>query len=268
MADTYWFKQANDPLFAELEWNKPERRDQAGKLLIIGGDQHNLNAPAEAFTHARTAGIGAIQVALPDKTKRMVAKSLPEALFLPSTPSGEFSTDGEVELLDHAVWADTILMPGDSGRNSQTTILFEDLLRSYKDQITLTRDAVDILSNHPKALLERPYTTLIVSFAQLQKLLKNYSYPQAISFTIDLVKLVELLHELSQNSAAIIVTEHQNQLIVASAGKVSTTKLNTPAEEPPHWRIKTASLSACYQTWYPAQTFEALTHACFTVANQ
>lgn len=259
MEPIYWRKQTEQPLFPELEWNKPERRDHAGKLLIVGGDMHNLTAPATAYATTKRTGIGTIKLALPDKTKRLVGETLPEALFLPSTTTGELSHKGSVELLDHAIWADSLLMPGDNGRNSETTILFEDILRAYKERAVLTRDAVDILSNHPKELLNRVKTTLIISFAQLQKLVKNSSEPIPLLYSMDLVSFVEFLHVFTQKIQADIVTLHHQQLIVASHGAISTTKVNF--DDTKHWRNELASIAVCFQTWNPNKPFEALTQA-------
>lgn len=267
MSGNFWRRQAVQALFPELEWNKPERRDHAGKLLIIGGDMHNLAAPAAVFATTKHVGIGAVIVALPDKTKRLVGDTLPEALFLPSTITGEFSHKGSTELLDHAIGADAILMPGDNGRNSETTVLFEDILRAYNERIVITRDAVDILSGSPSALFERPKTTLVVSFAQLQKLIKNSGEPTALVYSMDLVQLVEFLHTFTQKSKADIVTLHQNQLIVASHGAISTTK-TTFDETEKRWRNDLASTAVCYQTWNPHKPFEALTHSAHLVTTQ
>lgn len=264
MDTTYWQKQGSKPLFPELEWNKPERRDQAGRLLIVGGNTHALSAPAKAYDQALQTGIGAAKIVLPDKTKQLVGPTLPDAVFLPSTNSGEFSQEGSQELLQYAQWADTILLPGDNGRNSQTTILFENLLNSSTGQIIATRDAIDSLINTPQTLFGRPQTTLVVSFAQLQKLIKQLSSPQALTYTMDLAQLVDALHELSQKYPAGFVTVHHNQLITAANGNLSTTKLPARAEPPP-WRLNTATYAACYQTWYPDELFKALTYSAHLV---
>jgi len=259
MEHTYWHRQTEKALFPELEWNKPERRDHAGRLLIIGGDMHNLAAPATAFAITKRTGIGTIKLALPDKTKRLVGDTLPEALFLPSTLTGEFSHKGGVELLDHAAWADSLLMPGDNGRNSETTILFEDILRAYNERVVLTRDAVDILSNNPTAMFERERTTLVVSFAQLQKLVKHYGEVSSLQYSMDLLQLVEFLHVFSQKIQADIVTLHEKQLIVASHGAISTTKVDFSDKK--HWRNELASIAVCYQVWNPHKPLESLTQA-------
>lgn len=263
-----WHKQTDKPLFPALDWNKPERRDQAGKLLIIGGDIHNLGAPALAYDIVKQTGIGDTRVILPSKARSLLPKELQnEFIFLPSTVSGELSIEGENELLEFTAWADSILLPGDSGRNSQTAILFQNLLATYNERVIITRDAFDLLNNSVDQLLERPRTTLVVSFAQLQKLVKNFNEKIALTFTMDLVKMVEYLQNFTNRVNADIITFHHNQYIAASNGVVSTTKLTQPANQPPTWRVQAASIAACYQTWNPNHPFEALTHTAYFLSQ-
>jgi ADP-dependent NAD(P)H-hydrate dehydratase / NAD(P)H-hydrate epimerase len=262
----YWFKQSDKPLFPDIEWNKPERRDQAGRLLVLGGSRQALSAPAESYELANKAGIGQVLIALPDKVKRLVGSTLPDAVFLPSTSTGEFNQDGESELLDYARHSDTLLLPGDVGRNSQTTILLEQLLQKYTGELVITRDALDLITPS-KIIFSRPHTTIVASLAQLQKLLKESAIATAITFTMDLVKLVDVLHELTASYKLNIITFHQGQFVVASNGNVSTTKKHDASnEEPEHWRTKIATLAACYLTWNPQKQFEALTYTAFMTA--
>ncbi len=268
MLDDTWQKQGSQSLFPELEWNKPERRNQAGKLLIVGGDMHNLVAPASTFEAVKKIGIGDVKIVLPSKAKRFLPKDmLSQFIFLPSTATGEFSLDGENELLEQAAWADSILLPGDSGRNSQTAILFQNLLTAYVERIIITRDALDTMSSSPTEMLQRPRTTLIASFAQLQKLIKNYGDTTPLAYSMDLVKLVESLQKFTSHTMADIVTLHLDQIIVASGGKVSTTKLIKPVDESTKWRLTTASHAACYQTWNPKKPFESLSHISYLVSQ-
>lgn len=260
----YWHKQTSS-LFPELEWNKPERRNQAGRLLIIGGNMHNLSAPSKSFDTAKRTGIGDIHLILPSKTKRLVAAALPEAYFLPSTYSGEFSSKGSFELLEHALWADTVLIPGNVGRNSQTSILLEDLLRSYSSRVVLSCDSIDALASSTQFLLQRKNTTLVANFAQLQSLIKQTDTPVAITYTMDLTRIVEVLHSVTTQFASDIVTLHQNQLLVASNGLVSSTKVSSEISK--SWRVTYASLASCFQTWNPENTFKALTHSAHCLAT-
>lgn len=260
MDHTYWHKQTDKSIFPELEWNKPERRDQAGRLLIIGGYLHNLNAPAQSYEIATKQGIGSVKVALPDKTKRLLGGALDAAVFLPSTPSGELSREGLDELLEYSGWADTILLPGDIGRNSQTTLLISDLIENTTAQLVISRDAIDILQNAPQVIAKREKTTLVLSFAQLQKLCQNLKLPNALVFSMDLIKMIEFLHQFTEEYPCNIVTLHQNNLTVAVKGKVSATDLDQFEDS---WRLRMSAISACYQTWNPTKPFEALTHSAF-----
>ena len=58
MDQTYWHKQSDKPLFPELEWSRPENKQQAGKLLVIGGNKFGFVEPSEAFAAAEKAGVG------------------------------------------------------------------------------------------------------------------------------------------------------------------------------------------------------------------
>lgn len=67
----YWQKQTEKALFPEIEWSKPERKDQAGRILIIGGSQGNFRAVALAYETALRSGAGAVKVLVPDVLKRL-----------------------------------------------------------------------------------------------------------------------------------------------------------------------------------------------------
>ena len=94
----YWQRQDKKPLFPEIEWNKPERRDQAGKLLIIGGSAGNFRAVALAYEAALKAGIGQVKVLVPDSLKKMIPPIITDIIFAPSNISGSFSMDAEANL--------------------------------------------------------------------------------------------------------------------------------------------------------------------------
>lgn len=263
MSAQTWLKQSSDQLFEQLEWDKPERKTHAGKLLILGGHIHALTAPAKSYQLAESLGIGQQKVCLPSKAKSMLGEVPFDAVFLPSTTSGEFSKDGLGELLQYSQWADTVLLPGDIGRNSQTTMLIDELVRSYGGQIVITKDALDLLSSDPRLLLNRNKTTIVASIAQLQKLVKNINFDQPIIFNMDLTKLVDLMSNLSKSYNCSFVTLHQNQFLVAHDGKLSTTKRATEPTDAVSWRNSFATHAAVYQTWYPNKPFESLTNCAF-----
>lgn len=253
----YWQKQTpGKPLFPELEWSKPENKLHAGKLTIIGGNLHGFSAPATAFTEAEKAGIGSTRVVLPNAIQKTVGSFMPEADFAPSTPSGSFAAAALDTWLEHAGWADAVLLAGDLGRNSETAIVLEKFLAKYPGMIIITKDALDYCLETPQLVLGRADTTVVASFAQLQKLAKNTPFTKAFTFEMGLVQLVEHLHEFTTTSGTHIMTKYHDTFVVASNGRVSTTKAENNDDI---WRTKTAARAAVWQLQHPTSAFEALT---------
>ncbi|HTB48535.1 MAG TPA: hypothetical protein VK712_00445 [Verrucomicrobiae bacterium] len=255
----YWVKQtAEEPLFPDLLWSRPENRAQSGKLLIAGGNAHSFAAAGEAYSEAVAAGIGTARVTLPDSLQKTVGRVFEAGEYAPSTPSGSFSQQALAELLARAHWADAVLLAGDFGRNSETAILLEQFTTKYVGQLALVQDAVDYFVTEPAAVLERQDTLLVISFAQLQKLAAKAQFATAFTSTMDFLHLIDALHVFSQQHQAALIVKQLQTVFVAVRGQVSTTKLaeNIDVEE-----VKTA---ACASVWWlqnPHKPFQALSTA-------
>lgn len=259
MSTDYWYKQdATKPLFPELEWSKPENKLHAGKLLVIGGNLHGFSAPANAYAAAEKAGIGTTRVILPDAIRKSVKAFMPEADFTPSTPSGSFSIKSLDAFLEHAAWSDAVLVAGDLGRNSETAIALETFTSKYSGLLTLTKDAVDYVLETPDSILGRADTLLVMSFAQAQKLFVNAKFKTPITFDMDLLHLVAVLHDFTLTHNVHIILKHRDVILAASGGKVSSTKLSTNKEI---WRVDTAATAAVWWLQHPTDAFKALTTA-------
>ncbi len=257
MEHTYWQKQSVDkPLFPDIEWSKPEQKSQAGKLAIVGGNKLGFAGVAEAYKVSLEAGVGQVKVLLPDALKKSVPHAVIDANFAPSNTSGGFSADAKAELRAISEWADALLIVGDLGRNSETAVLFEQFLSDYQKPVTLTRDSVDLIKNNPKLLAERPDTLLVLSFAQLQKLFQGVYYPKMLTFSMQLTQLVENLHKFTITYPVTIATLHNDNLLVAHGGNVTTTKWQNPMAI---WRGTTAATAASYWLWNQKKPLEAVT---------
>lgn len=256
-ARDYWARQSADkPLFPDLLWSRPENRRQAGKLLIAGGNAHGFAAAADAYAEAQATGIGTARVLIPDSLQKTVGKIFAEGEYVPSTPSGSFSRKALAELLTLSQWADAVLLAGDFGRNSETAIVLEQFASKYEGPLTVTRDAADYFIKMPQKLLDRSETLLVLSFAQLQKFAAGAGATAAFTFDMDLIRLVEMLHDFSRRHQAAIITKHLDTLFVSLGGRVSTTKLEQYREI---WRVQTAATAAVWWLQNPSKTFEALT---------
>ena len=252
---SYWQKQSSTkPLFPEIEWNKPEQRSHAGKLAIIGGNKLGFVAIRDAYEVASELGAGQIRAVLPDVLKRTIPPSVSDTIFVPSNPSGGFSREALPEFQAACAWADLCLLIGDAGRNSETAMSFEALLES-DSRVVITRDAVDLLMPAMGRFVDRENTTFVISFAQLQKIFQSVYYPKIISFSMQLLQLVETLHKFTITYPVTIVTFHQNQLILARDGQIITQEFDQPMAI---WRGITATRAATYLLWNPTKPLEAI----------
>ncbi len=253
----YWRKQtAEQPLFPDLEWSKPERRDFAGRLGIIGGNKLGFAGVAEAYSTSLTAGAGQARVLLPDILKKSIPTVITDTVFAETTPSGSLAKDALPSMVALGEWSSGMLLVGDAGRNSETAIAYEQFVEAYKGPLTLTRDAVDLMKNNPNRLVERPETLLIVSFAQLQKLFSGVYYPKVLTFSMQLNGLVEAVHKFTITYPTTMLVLHKDFLIAAHAGEVTTTPWENPMAI---WRGHTAAKAATYWLWNRNTPFEAVT---------
>lgn len=253
----YWKKQqAGKPLFPDIEWNKPERRDQAGKLLIVGGNKLGFAAVAESYQTAKEAGAGYSRVLVPDCLKSSIPKVIDDVIFAACNTSGGLSGDAKTELLASANWADGVLLIGDAGRNSETAILYEQFLKDYTGPLTISRDAIDLVKNDARLLADRPDTTIIASFAQVQKLFQGVYYPKVLTFSIQLLQLVEALHKFTITYPCTIMTLHKDTMIIAHGGEVITQPWDNPMAI---WRGAIAANAATHLLWNPTKILESVT---------
>ena len=247
----YWQKQKpSTPLFPDIEWNRPERRDQAGALLIVGGNKLGFAAVAESYQTAKEAGAGQARVLLPDCLKNTVPKTLSDVVFAACNPSGSLAKDARTELYASAAWADGVLLVGDAGRSSETAILYEEFIAAHTGILTITRDAIDLVKNNPRLLAERENTLIVASFAQMQKLFQGVYYPKILTFSMQLLQLVEALHKFTITYPCTIVTLHKDVLIIAEKGQIVTQAWPEPMAI---WRGSVATRAASYWLWNPTQ---------------
>jgi len=252
----YWKQQQpTKPLFPDIEWSRPEQKTSRGRLGIIGGNKLGFAGVAESYSTALNTGAGEVRVLLPDCLRKSIPASMTDVIFAPCNPSGSLSRDALPDLTALGTWASCLLLAGDAGRNSETAIAYSDLIRNYTGQLVITRDAVDLVKNDSEALVNRPNTTLIVSFAQLQKIFQAVYYPKMLTFSMQLLQLVEALHKFTVTYPVTIAVLHRDTLIVAHDGQVVTTKWETPLAI---WRGITAARAATYLMWTPSQPLHAI----------
>jgi hypothetical protein len=160
---------------------------------------------------------------------------------------------------DGASWADGILLAGDLGKNSETAIVIEKLLGATPHAITMTQDAVEYVITHPDSLLHRPHTALVLTLNQLQHLFKASKSTVAITHSMDLIQLIDVLHAWTKQYQTAIVVRHQDTIIIAFKGDVSTTQNTDYTEDT--WQIPIATHIAVWWLQNPTKPFQAMTSA-------
>ncbi|MDB5163118.1 MAG: uncharacterized protein JWO54_375 [Candidatus Saccharibacteria bacterium] len=251
----YWKKQSPDtPIFPDVEWSKPETKTHSGKLGIIGGNKLGFAGVAEAYSIAIKSGVGQVRVLLPDALKKAIPKTISDTVYAPTNPSGSLSKDAIAEMVALGAWADEVLLIGDAGRSSETAIVYEQFLQSYSGKLVVTRDAIDLVKNNTQALIERPNTLLIASFAQLQKIFQAVYYPKVLTFSMQLTQLIEAVHKFTITYPVSIAVLHKDYLIIAHDGQVVSTEWGNPMAI---WRGDVASKAAAYWLWNPTKPLEA-----------
>lgn len=256
-------KQGDQPLFKDLLWDKPETKQQAGKLLIIGGNAHSFAAPATAYVTAEQAGIGTAKVLLPQALQKVVGRVIENGEYAPSNKSGGFAKNALAEWLSLASWSDGVLLAGDFGRNSETAIVLEQFINRANQHITLTQDALDYFTPNPEGLL-KSNTTCVTSFAQLQKIATNSRFTTALTYNMTVNQMTEALHLFTSVHPISIVMLHNGVFYVAKDGDVSTTK---DTKDEPIWRIKTAAMLSVWELQHPSKAFAALTTGVFELTK-
>jgi hypothetical protein len=265
MDPTYWHRQKRDePLFADVVWSRPQNRRTSGKLLILGGNLHSVTAPAIAYQAAVKAGIGTCRVILPDAIRKTIGKSFDEGEFAPSTPSGSFAKTALPLVLEHCEWADGLLIAGDLGKNSETAILLEQILRKYNGPITITQDGLDYFIKNIGELTNRDNLVLASEFGRLQKMTRAGMPSVIMQHSMSLHALVGLLNNWTRESQAKILTYHNDNFVYADGGLVSTTLRPSPG----NWEVPVAAYASTWWLQQPTARFEAITTAIYDFLKQ
>lgn len=258
---SYWQKQTK-PLFADLAWNLPERK--TGHLAIIGGNQQSFSTPVR-IAEQMTANFPfqTITTVLPDVLERKIPV-MANITFAPSTASGSFDKSPKLTALIRQ--ADGCLIIGDLSRNSATTVALADALKpdtAYQTNLAvIARDSVDLLTPEASRWLTRDNTIVIASMLQLQKLFRAVYYPRMIMLTQPLLPVLETLHKFTLSYPTTLLTFHQEQIIVASHGQVSTTHIVDTAYTPLSlWLGQLAGNVTALNFYNPGKPFEATTAA-------
>lgn len=256
---SYWQKQVK-PLFPDLAWNIPEQK--TGRLSIVGGNSQNFSTVIRISEFiSQTFPLKSVATILPD-TLRGKLPPLPNLDFMPATASGSFAKSAQLRIACET--SDATLLIGDLSKNSETAVALGSAVLSPTDNthnlLVITRDAVDLLSGDAERLLERPQTFLVASMLQLQKLFRAVYYPRMIMLSQPLLPIIETLHKFTLTYPVTLLTFHENNIIVAHDGEITTTPIaNTSYTPIALWSGQLAAKVAAFNLYNPDQPLAATT---------
>ncbi|MEM6998161.1 MAG: hypothetical protein AAF413_04610 [Patescibacteria group bacterium] len=261
MSTTY-LRQENEPLFPDMIWSRPERKDQRGKLLIIGGHSEALQAPIDCVRGTESALAGKTTIVLPDALK----KRLPAAdnvLFVSSTPSGSLATSAVGPICSVASSCDAVVMAGDLGNNSETHIVIEQILEKLPSKnIVVAGDGADQLILRPESIGRN--ITLILNGSQMQKLIKQCGSSTPYTTSMSAHTLYELLTNL--DISANIILMHSKQLWTLVNKQVCVTNRDD-LQDDFKWLALTAGVAGTMLSQNQSKPFEALVTSCLPASS-
>lgn len=238
-------------------WSKPVTKRGAGKLLIVGGNSHGFAHVAKTYSQAEIAGAGNIRAIVPDSLAKLT-KGLGFIEYAPSNPSGGFAQRALSELLELAEWSDGVLLAGDLGKNSETSLLLENFMDKYSGVLVIDPEALGSLSLNTASLLDSDHRVVIWTRSDLQKAVTNLKLSKAITSESGKAQIAETLHEItSANNANIVVIDGQTVWIAQKSSVISTDAIQN---------IATAKL-AVWTIQNPKKTKETLVCAAWELKN-
>lgn len=255
----FWQKQKADaPLFANLAWNIPEQK--TGQVLVAGGNAQSFATVMRTAEYlANNFPLNHVEILLPEALRSKIP-TIANINFTAATSTGTFAKSPLLN--DYFAKSSMTLLAGDLSRNAETAIALTDAIKTVTGPLLITRDAVDLLAPAGEQLLMLPKLFLIASMAQLQKVFRAVYYPRMIMLSQPLVPTSETLHKFTLTYATTILTFHQDNIIVAHNGQVSTTPIAETDYSPLSlWSGQLAAKVAALNLFNPEHPFEATTAA-------
>lgn len=256
----YWQRQEeSEPLFPDILWSMPETNVQRKKLVLVGGNTHSFMGVARSYELVNQAGVGECKVVLPKKLERLVGASLPEAVYLENNASGGITKDSVSSMLEYERWGDGVLLAGELGHSSETSLFVNEYVAKSKKPLVLSGDTLDSFYENPASIFGREETVVVADFKQLQRFAPKLGITTPLTSDMGLVKLVEALHEITENREALIVTQHQASLTVAMYGEVASTHYKPDS----NWQLEVAAKAAVFYLQHAGKPFQAVTSSVY-----
>lgn len=249
----FWQKQeANEPLFSDLLWSKPENKQSAGKLLIIGGQKDHFSKVSSIYENATKAGAGYTKLLLPSSLEKIV-HFLPNIELAQSNNSGSFALSSLAQMQDLSSWSDAVILAGDFGKSSETSGLLDRYIKMSDKLLAVASSSFDVIDI---SLLNKNNVLICTNLSGLQALQKGYGFDRAFTSSLGLPIFAQYLRDFSRTKNFKLVCQFSGRLWVASNSRISSTPVEGALE-------KILAFTSVWLMQNPNKPLEALTTACY-----
>lgn len=230
---------------AKFAWERPERKDQAGSLVIFGGVSLKLKEVDTAFKAARSFGLGSVYALVPESLAKVFKREDP--YLIPVNFDGYYGlTDpGLRTFLDEFSMADSLIL-ADIGKSSATEHkLALQISKSFKP-VAITDSAIGLAINYHTELLDNPRLSLILNLQNLQKLIKvsGIKLNTTMLSTQTLGAKLELLSQFQTQIKSRVILIDEGRVVALLGGEYINLEQN---KEP----LEIAAQLMAWQIWDP-----------------
>jgi NAD(P)H-hydrate repair Nnr-like enzyme with NAD(P)H-hydrate dehydratase domain len=250
----YWKQQRDKPLYPDLLWSKPVTKRGAGKLLIIGGSSAGFSVVARSFAGSSAAGAGHVRAVVPDSLRK-ITHGFDFIEYAPSNPSGGFAKTSLAELLELAGWSDGVLIAGDLGKNSETSLLIEQFMQTCPKTMIIATNALTTITLDASDILSSDQRVVMFTHRDIQNAARELKVLQPITSTQAPPQFAQSLKEVSESCRSFVMVVDNQTLWVTHQGEVISTTSSQ--------NENIAPLAAVWALQNPTKIKEALACACW-----
>ena len=255
-------RQADEPLFANVLWNRPVSAHAAGRLLVVGAHNSGLATLQAVYQIAEAAGIGSLTMLVPETLRSMLA-IVPAINFAPATIAGSLAKASLSQMVELASYTDAVLVGTDLSNNSETAILIESFIAKYDRPLIIADAALEVIGLSPDLIRSRPNTLVVLTMQQLFKLAGKLGLPLQIKPDGGITNKIEIVTDfwsVLKVDLALIGPE----IIIKTGDQVSVTELSGQ----PATLLPTAyGVLSVFYTQNPKAHYEGLTTGAFLLSQ-
>lgn len=207
----------------------PMRRDDSnkgtyGRLLVIGGSQRFVGAPAMVGTAAYRAGAGLITIACPDTVQTMLAGSLPEATWLPMAAGDDAGMTGDaaIELRRELGGFDAVVVGPGLGDREETRALVWAMLPDFERGVVIDADALNAIATFDDGAARVPSNAILTPHPGEMARLMRCTVAQVQA------RRLEVAQEAATKFGCTVVLKGAHTVVAAADGRTRLSSFANP----------------------------------------